>query len=420
MTTCLAADPCADSIVTSCDFFNNLNPNDSIEFSDGFRSPACALESSPLYLRMNEGERKLAARVAILLQKFPLKKRESAPLKNWSHLIFQPISQLSMEDKKILGKDGLRELSSIMEEESGYFNQLISQKKSHIKFNMSGQSDRRRRLFQKAKQAVQNQFLQGRNQNELNGVEASIFNRLSAIQLDEKEAIPAELDCNSPTSASFKYDEDKIVVPPELMFFPDQSILRSLIHEFAHSFDLCSLSGERDNDRKWFKKKRTASQLAETPFYDAIQCLQSEDGGGFGNSKKLTALSRGSMCSVEYQKSHEAFADWVSAETLQANPDLLESKQSLGPVPPKAFDGKIVKAPVNSQTLFYAFDHRCGEDEIHNLDHPLWGQRINGIWLHYSRLRPKVCKPVVPPICYWPNRKINGSSVKFHQFETAQ
>jgi hypothetical protein len=414
------ADCNPSSIARNCDFFRQLDANDVVEFADGFQLPACALESNPITVNMNEGERKLSARVKNLLNKFPPEKRNSEKFKLWPSLIFQPVSDLSEEDKKVLGPDGLRELSAIAEEENNYFNQLLSMKKSHAKFDMRGQTERRKKLFDEAKKAIEEQFLQGRDPGTLRGTEAAIYKRIDAVEIDESTVIPRELECHSPAAPGFKYDKNKIALPPELMFYPDQSILRAIIHEFGHSFDLCSLSAEKEGSKKWFGNRKSVAELTSTPFYNTIQCLQSQDGGNFGNPKKISAASAGPLCSEDYQQSYEAFSDWVSAETLQANPGLLKSQRSSGPKPLMKLSGRILNAQSNSETLFYALDHRCGEDEVHNLGHPLWEQRLNALWLNYSRLRPAGCESNNQPTCQWPTPQKNNNGHNTDQMKSAR
>lgn len=414
------------TLTQDCKLFEDLNPEDSLEFEDGTSVPACALQSiSQSESNRNEAETKPElAKLAVAFSALKPGEVSSATLNRWMNGDLQLRQVLPSETEIVnwppdsanptrqsktpaevrayweqkLGQDGYMNLVDATFSLDQISKKYAARKgqKDTMQFDFSQQDARAERLFKEAKAAVERKILAGRAESALNANEKEILERVRAVT-NNKYAYSIN-GCGIPYHASFDYVAQDISIPPSGMFQPDESILRAMTHEISHAFDLCRLGGGVDGDSAAKKFPRATGDLVHTPFYETYRCLRSDAGGKFRSPKEKS--SSPDLKDACYSNHHnEAFCDWFAAETMATELPLRDRVVN-GPMPKRVSPktGKTVKLPNALKAHLMQMDYACGVKAESRYDstgsHPSWAGRVDNIMLRQPALTQGLnCEP---------------------------
>lgn len=429
-------------LTDSCRFFKELKGDELLEFPDGQTVPACAMGTvaNEKQKKLDEIEKGLHARIKDILSQAPAGefdegevqqamyghrlirelKREGnfemdwPPLKKWKETKPQVVNAAKVRDfmAKRVGEDGVRGLiaaGDAIETLSSYrLDQRIGKK---VTYAIDDSQNRRvKALFEKSKSGVIEYVLRGRKESELSASEANILARVRSVTLREKYRADST-DCGPAHTAFFDYADDvwEVGIPPSMLFQPDESLMRSMIHEISHSFDSCRLSEE-------FKvrgKTHDAVPPSESPFAGVHRCLL-DRGGSFSNVARAATdpMTTDGVCN--HGKHLEGFCDWTAGEVLaqmsragsldvaSAGPSLRPLDSSEKPI------GRKIKVPAQWKPFLYQLDGACQESaDEKGGNHPLWRDRFEQIMALNPELRKRLgCVASKDPGC---RRELSGA-----------
>ena len=413
------------SLTNNCALLKNLKTEDILEYRNGQSTPACILAAvRDTNWEAKEREEKVhTVRIIRVLENVqpPLTKEQLRSVLNTNDLerMFatpppriswppfsdkeeNPIRSVTAEEVRAywaerVGAEGLAELLDALQKRSQIGNVFFRRdlRVSDLKFNIGDQEARLKILFGRAQQAVIQDVLAGREEKQLTAAERDILRRVQALTLSKSFGYPD--NCGPYYLAANDYTRNEIIVPPGMMFFPDPSLMRALLHEISHSFDLCRLSGMKEDDITGRDRVLPENGVAQgfpdlsldaSPYYSVHQCLRTEEGGHFIKMNKINKhepLSREGVCL--YNEQHEAFCDWNAARIIAANPQLMKQELA-GATPVAKYDtGQVVKAPEKFECIANMVYCPCSEKQAADYkysSHPSWFRRVDDILFRES------------------------------------
>lgn len=257
------------SLTGHCKLFEDLKAADQVVTTDGFTMPACALISVRLKnaRKYDEEVKQHAARMTELLnasEKGPVHPVAAADLIN-RRVLFDfylkqegtlelPLPLQASPDKqvkKIISRNEFeRELESALGADTS--KKLLSEFRRHLlayyhpaselahepEFVIDQKAiDRRSRIFEQAKQGALNFLKAGRPSESLSVAEREMIARISAAKLAPMQG--GKVKCGELGGASYKTDPNEVNISEANLFYPDQSVFFSVLHELAHSIDFC-------------------------------------------------------------------------------------------------------------------------------------------------------------------------------------
>lgn len=164
-------------------------------------------------------------------------------------------------------------------------------------------------IFAEAQQRII-KFLQSRRDSK-NG--AGIDNMIARIKsvrfqvprLDGDYVELVEDGCETP-NAFFQPSNSSITICPQMMNMPDASLFSTMVHEFGHAIDSCSMAFENSKQGRilpeWMDGMtspapavRAGVSPAKNPFHSVLTCLQSKESLGVKVPAKKDLLSKVDM-----------------------------------------------------------------------------------------------------------------------------
>jgi hypothetical protein len=404
-----------NSLTKNCSLLRDLKPDENLVFPDGQSIPSCALSStnSKSQDELNTKEKEIQSNILRILQqtssnKFDEQVLESLFNSNQMETMFehesgtlrwpphsndksyQEITKYDIDNYWVqtLGKaryQKLKQQYAIMRKLS---NSRMDSRLNREPFKLNNQRPRVEKLFSSSKNAVEKFLLNGRSESNLSAAEADILDRIRQVRIDPNYG--DDIDCGPPYLAAYNYNNKKVLLPPSLLFYPDQSIIRVLIHEISHSIDLCRLSTVPNprNGLDYFANEG----IEKSPLWSVHKCLTSTSGGDFMRpiDPSLEDLHKENVC--DNNKHNEAFCDWLAANILANQPELLEQKNFEKPSAMNKMVQKPVRAPAGLDVLLLQADSACSEIEKKETvwdEHPSWERRVNDIMLREPKLRAR-------------------------------
>lgn len=266
--------------------------------------------------------------------------------------------------------------------------------------------------------------------------------KMTAVALKRLETLglypsrnPLEFSCEGVYAARYEPFIHQVVVPYSLAAVSNESLLRTLAHEIAHSFDGLRLSQalatyKRDDANREpdsvvrevrlesgakyiLKDPENTDKFVEAtgrvfsagvaeaanPFRSVYQCLAKD--------KRILA---GRKLATSSQMKHEIFADWFAAEIVA---DVMKDSAALATVRMKASDLIDDRESTGTNPLFmpsgfefvsFYIDSMASGDDV-SVDHPAWSRRLSEIFLRNPdvRIGLQCDSPTtpLPPKCDW-------------------
>lgn len=419
----------ADPDDQACKLLRGLKKTDTLEFANGFTLPACALSSIERTENdaKDEDRRIHQSKLADALASAKpgtITDTEQSSLLNGNGSenffaegelkIYWPPSAKFDDQKRTtmtaeafrayyqnaLGKPAFERLvAAYREEKLKNANSPGYQPRPQFEINEETEQ-RKSRVFNQAKEALEKFLLRGRIPSQLSVEEKNMLARMNSVNLRQAPRA-GTADCGPAFPAFYDYGKGDVGFPPGMMFHTDESLFRAMVHELSHSIDDCRMSE---------KQKAGGNQPAidpqKHPHIAINKCLLFEKKSAFGAVGGTDPLSSEHAC--DHNKHLEGYCDWMAAEVMAAE----IKRGALGKVvaqPMKRVGGepvntKRIKIPKGFENIFYQLDNACSETAADpRASHPAWTDRINHIMLRKQELRAAMgCAPSADAGCRLP------------------